>query len=134
MPVDFKQIGDLVASITTCVGLVSAIYTFMTHLNQNTETSPLKKLRVSHQKVEEKDWERLKRLYGVQSLAYLAGLLIMTLSLFFFQHSHQNNQNPMIMYFLYPLPMLLSIYNMFIFGSLWFNMGKGPEDACFFLF
>ncbi len=126
---------DLLAAMTALLGGLVAIYTLLKRVSQNRnkpkEVSALQFVRIQHQPVERKDWQRRR----IRSLVVAGGCLIAlvgySLLLFLVFPPRGGDMGRVGIYLVF---VVVLFFNMVLFFSVYAKLGKAPEDARTFYF
>ncbi len=126
---------DLLVGIAALLGSLGAIYTLLKRINQNRnkpkEVSPLQFVRIQHQPVERKDWQRRRLMSLVVAFGCLIALVGYSLLLFLVFPPRGGEIARVGIYLVF---VVVLFFNMLVFFSVYAKLGKAPEDARTFFF
>jgi hypothetical protein len=131
----FQEVTDILVAITALLGGLVAIYTLLKRISQNRnkpkEVSALQFVRVQHQPVGKKDWQRRR----IRSLVVAVGCLIAVVGyslLLFLVFSPRGGETGRVG--IYLVFVVVLFFNMVVFFTVFAKLGKTPEDARTFFF
>lgn len=131
----FQRTTDLLVAITALLGTLTATYTLLKGVSQSknkpTEPSPLQFVRVQHQPVERKDWQRRRSMSLGVAVGCLIALVGYSLLLFLIFPPRGGDEARVGIYLVF---VVVLFFNMLVCFSVYVKLGKGPEDARTFLF
>lgn len=134
-PDAFQHVADTLAVVTALIGSLSTIYTLLVDLSRNRnrpkERSPLKFLRIQHQPVELKDWQRRKTIYLTIAIGLLVALTAYSLVLFLLFPPEAGDLGRIGFYVVF---VIVVPFNILLFFYLYAKLGKTPKDARTFFF
>ena len=131
----FQRATDLLVAITALLGGLTAMYTLLRGVSRNQnkpqQASPLQIVRVQHQPVERKDWQRRRGMCLVVALGCLIALVGYSLLLFLIFPPRGGDEGRVGIYLVF---VVVLFFNMLVCFSVYAKLGKGPEDARTFFF
>lgn len=131
----FQRATDLLVAVTALLGGLATIYTLLKRVSQNKnkpkEVSPLQFVRVQHQPVERKDWQRRRRMSLVAAIGFLIALVGYSLLLFLIFPPRNGDVARVGIYLVFVAVLL---FNIAVCFSVYAKLGKVPKDARTFFF
>ncbi len=130
-----QEVTDLLVAITALLGSLVAIYTLLKQVSQNRnkpkEASSLQFVRVLHQPVERKDWQRRRTRSLVVAIGCLIALVGYSLLLFLVFPPRGEDTARVGIYLVF---VVVLFFYMLMFFAVYAKLGKAPEDARTFFF